>query len=108
MKSADLQNDVVLDKPRTFRDSIVSPSMSAVRPPKAAEGVSGFVDLLIRRGIVSREIVMEAVQLKKSRKTDDKRALFLLLIEEFGTDREQVYAEFVKYYSFATIDLASI
>jgi type IV pilus assembly protein PilB len=108
MKPAENQFDVLPEKPSNYRDPMLSQSASNVRIARAAEGISGFVDLLIRRGIVSKEVALEAAQLKRSRRTDDKRALFLLLIEEFGVDREKVYAEFVKYYSFQSLDLGSI
>ncbi|MBI3766317.1 MAG: type II/IV secretion system protein [Ignavibacteriales bacterium] len=66
------------------------------------------MESLVREEIVSKEMVDGAVAWKKSRRESDKRLLFQVLIEEFNVDRESVYAEFVRYYSFKTIDLSSI
>ena len=72
------------------------------------DGVSGFVGSLVRKGIVTRMMVDDAVSIKKSRGESEKRLLFQILIEDLGVDREQVYLEFIHYYSFKTIDLGSI
>lgn len=72
-----------------------------------ADGISGFVATLVRKGIVSREVVNAAQSQKRSLRGNEKRPLFHILIEEFNVDREQVYAEFARYYSFKTIDLSS-
>ncbi len=68
-------------------------------------GVSGFAGLLIRKGIVSRDLVEEAAALKRSRGDQEKRFLHQILIDDFGADREQVFAEFVAYYSFKSLNL---
>ncbi len=69
------------------------------------DGVSGFAGLLIRKGIVSGELVDEAAAVKRSRGDQEKRFLHQILIEDFGADREQVFAEFVSYYSFKSLSL---
>lgn len=78
------------------------------RAPIVADGVSGFVGSLIRQGIVSKRMVDDAMIVKKNRGDSERRRLFEVLIEDFGIDREQVYAEFVRYYSFKSIDLSAI
>ncbi|MBI3365705.1 MAG: type II/IV secretion system protein [Ignavibacteriae bacterium] len=62
----------------------------------------------MRKGIVSKQIVESAVAVKKTRGDQERRLLFQILIEEFGIDREEVYSEFVLYYSFKSIDLSTI
>jgi len=78
------------------------------RGPAGTDGVSGFVGSLIRKGLVSKQLVDSAVVAKKNRGEQDRRLLFQILIDEFGIDREEVYAEFVRYYSFKSVDLSSI
>lgn len=68
------------------------------------DGISGFVETLIRKNIVSRDIVEEAISWKKLQNGTDKRRLFQILIEEFGVDRDLVYNELANYYSFKTIN----
>ena len=70
-----------------------------------AEGVTGFIESLIRKNIVSRKTVNDAVAWKKTNNGDEKRLLFQILIDEFRADRETIFAEFARYYSFKTIDL---
>lgn len=70
-----------------------------------ADGVTGFIESLIRKNIVSRKTVNEAVTWKKTNNGDEKRLLFQILIDEFRADRETIFAEFARYYSFKTIDL---
>ncbi len=77
------------------------------RPSISANGISGFVGSLVQKGIFSRQMVESALVLKRNGGENEKRLLFQILIDEFGIDREEVYAEFVKYYSFKTIDLRS-
>ncbi|HZY09723.1 MAG TPA: GspE/PulE family protein [Bacteroidota bacterium] len=79
-----------------------------VKIGSAVDGVSGFDEFLIRTGLVSKQMVIDAVTLRKSRGEGEKRRLFQILIEEFNVDREQVYEEFARYYSFKTIDLSNI
>lgn len=73
-----------------------------------ADGVSRFVENLIRKNIVSRKTVNDAAAWRKAQGDNEKRLLFQILIEKYEVDREQVYGEFVRYYSFKTIDLSSI
>ena len=70
-----------------------------------ADGVTGFIESLIRKNIVSRKTVNESVAWKKANNGDEKRLLFQILIDEFRADRETIFAEFARYYSFKTIDL---
>jgi type IV pilus assembly protein PilB len=70
-----------------------------------ADGITGFIESLIRKNIVSRKTVNEAVVWKKANNGNDKRLLFQIIIDEFKAERETVYAEFARYYSFKTIDL---
>ena len=104
------QAEPVMEKP--LQEIVVSgaevPAAGDIKSLRGVEGVSGFIEHLVRKGIVSAQIVREAIQVKKTRKGDEKRALFHLLIEEFEVDREAVYDEFTQYYSFKTLDLASI
>lgn len=81
---------------------------SEIKVGSAVDGVSGFDEFLIRTGLVSKQMVLDAVNLRKSRGESEKRRLFQILIEEFNVDREQVYEEFARYYSFKTIDLSNI
>ncbi len=69
------------------------------------DGVTGFAGLLIRKGIVSRELVEEAAAFKRNRGEKEKRFLHQILIDEFGAERERVFAEFVSYYSFKSVSL---
>jgi type IV pilus assembly protein PilB len=73
-----------------------------------AQGVSGFVENLVRKGIVSRKMVTDALTRKKLQGDADKRRLFQILIEDFAADRERVYDEFARYYSFKRIDLSAL
>lgn len=72
-----------------------------------ADGVSGFVESLIRKEIVPRASANEAVAWKKRQGESEKRHLFQILIDVFGIAREEVYSEFVRYYSFKSIDLSA-
>ncbi len=80
-------------------------SSGVKKQPFVADGVTGFIEFLIRRNIISRKTVDDAVAWKKTTNENEKRLLFQILIDEFKTDRETVYSEFVQYYSFKTIDL---
>ncbi len=80
-------------------------SSNGKKQPFIADGVTGFIESLIRKNIVTRENVNGAVAFKKSNDGNEKRFLFQILIDEFGANREAVYAEFARYYSFKTIDL---
>lgn len=90
---------------RQHRSSIHSKN---AKPSTGFEGITKFVETLVQKGIVTRAMVDKAIHIKKSIGDQDRRQLFQILIEEFQLDREQIYAEFTRYYSFKTIDLASI
>jgi type IV pilus assembly protein PilB len=75
------------------------------RPLVIADGVTGFVESLIRKNIVSRATVNQAVAWKKAQGDTEKRLLFQILFEQFDADREAVFAEFVRYYLFKSVDL---
>jgi type IV pilus assembly protein PilB len=77
-------------------------------PRGGSHGVSGFIESLIRKGIVSRKMVNDSLTRKKLQGDTDKRRLFEILIEDFGADGEQVYEEFARYYSFKRLDLAAL
>src|SRR5438093_394465 len=83
--------------------STLAPKQSA-----GANGVSRFVESLIRKNIVSAKTVADAAAWKKMQGENEKRPLFQVLIEKYEIDREEVYTEFVSYYSFRSIELASI
>ncbi len=89
--------------PSAFQRRQVSPEIR-----EATTGVSGFVDHLLHKNIVTRKMVHDALEIKKAQNNADKRQLFQILIEELDVDRELVYAEFAHYYSFKTIDLGSV
>ncbi len=74
----------------------------------AADGVSGFIERLVRKGIVTQKSVDEAIAWKKTQNGNEKRRLFQILIEVFDADREKIYSEFANYYSFKTLDLGAI
>src|SRR5260221_2545122 len=61
------------------------------RIASTAQGVSGFVETLVRKGIVSRKMVTDALTRKKLQGDSDKRRLFQDLIEDFSADPERVY-----------------
>lgn len=81
-------------------------NQDAKKQPFVADGITGFIESLIRNNIVSRKTVNDAVAWKKINNGNDKRLLFQILIDEFHADRETVYAEFARYYSFKTIELS--
>src|SRR5436309_2540181 len=89
-------------------DEHTAESVNESKTAMTAEGVSRFVESLIRKNIVSRKTVHDAVVWKKARGDGEKRHLFQILIDNYEIDREEVYAEFVHYYSFKSIDLAAI
>ncbi len=68
--------------------------------------MSGFVEFLIQKGVVSRECVNEALKYKQKLDISDKRQLFKVLIDQFNIDRESVFAQFASYYSFKIIDIS--
>jgi type IV pilus assembly protein PilB len=74
------------------------------RNPFGIEGVTGFIESLIRKNIVSEADVNSAILLKKKNNGSDKRLLFQILIDEFHNDRELIYSEFVHYYSIKVIE----
>ena len=82
------------------------PAQQEKTPP--TDGVSAFVQSLISKGIVSRDLVEEALAWKKEQGIGERRHLFQILIEEFDADREQIYSEFARYYSFKVLDLAAV
>src|ERR1051325_7208403 len=84
------------------------PGSAEMKPAIAADGVSGFIERLVRKGIVSQKMVDDALAFRKTQHENDKRKLFQILIEEFDADREKVYTEFADYYSFKTFDLESV
>jgi type IV pilus assembly protein PilB len=69
------------------------------------DSISGFVGMLVQKGLVSKQMAERALGLKKTGNGYEKRLLFQILIDEFEIDREKVYEEFAKYYSFKTLDL---
>src|SRR6266852_4089409 len=69
---------------------------SESRQPVVADGVSRFVESLIKKNIVSTKTVRDAVEWKKTRGDGEKRLLYQILIEQFEADREEVYKEFVR------------
>jgi type IV pilus assembly protein PilB len=74
------------------------------RPVTSTEAITGFVERLVQNGIVSASAVQSAIARKRHGGDADRRHVFQVLIDEFGADREQVYAEFTRYYSFKSID----
>jgi type IV pilus assembly protein PilB len=79
-----------------------------VRAGRDGETIPGFMAALLARGIVTQESVRQATVRKRAAGDADRRHLFQILIDEFGADREQVYAEFTRYYSFKTVDQAAL
>ena len=80
---------------------------SESKPGRGRPGVSRFVEHLLNHGIVTEEMLEDALLFKQTKKSDEKRPLFLTFIDEFGLDRELIYAEFTRYYSFNTVSLAN-
>lgn len=74
----------------------------------AAEGVTGFIEFLINKKVVNREVIQKATKLKQSLDVSDKRPLYKLLIDEFNIEREKIYEHFVSYYSFRVVHLKDI
>lgn len=72
----------------------------------SADGITGFVEFLLAKDIVSRECVNEALKYKQKLDLSDKRQLFKILIDQFNIDREIVFAKFASYYSFKIIDIS--
>ncbi len=90
-------------KPRPFRGS----NGAGRRNVPGPEGITGFVSALLGRGIVTEKQVTDAVALKRSLGDADGRKLFQVLIDDFNVDRETVYGEFTRYYSFKSLDLGA-
>ncbi len=84
--------DAKIDSKQTFSD----------------EGVSGFVDWLILKKVVTEKMVKHAVTIKRANNVNETRALFQILIEECEADRDEVYKAFSKYYSFKVFDSESL
>jgi type IV pilus assembly protein PilB len=80
----------------------------ASRPSNGSgnHGISGFDEHLLKCGVITKEILQNAHELWRGNGIKDRRRLFQILIDEFAVDRELVYEEFVKYYSFKTLDLS--
>jgi type IV pilus assembly protein PilB len=77
------------------------------KPITIVDGVTGFIELLINKGVVTRQCVEDAIKFKQALSGNDKRLLFKVLIENFNVDREKVFKHFAHYYSFRTIDLTN-
>src|ERR1041385_8148466 len=75
-------------------------SQREARIASTAQGVSGFVESLVNKGIVSRKMVNDALTRKKLQGDTDKRRLFQVLIEDFAADRERGYDEVARDYFF--------
>src|SRR5262245_30254908 len=87
-------------KPSSFSQLSGTQSSSVEKQDDArnvitADGVSRFVENLIRKNIVSRKTVNDAAAWKKAHGDNEKRHLFQVLIDKYEVDREQVYNEFV-------------
>lgn len=87
------------------RNHTTSDSQESKKQSLTTDGVTGFVESLIRKNIVSRKVVNDAVAWRKNANGNEKRLLFQILIDEFKIDRESVYSEFIRYYSLKTIEL---
>jgi len=93
---------IILLKPDN--QSIRNPNIGSVS--EMVEGISQFTEHLIAKNIVSRALAEKAVAWRKTHEDAGKRRLLWTLIEEFGVDRETMFAEFVRYYSMKAVDLS--
>lgn len=69
------------------------------------EGVTGFIDSLLQKKIISLDQIEVAIEKKKKNNGTEKRLLLQIIIEECGLDRELIYSEFARYYALRILDL---
>jgi len=93
---------------KNLQDAPAERGQAEKRNYRTAEGTTGFINRLVLSEIVTEKQVADAIAFKRSLGESDRRQLFQVLIDHFGADREAVYAEFTRYYSFKSIELASI
>jgi type IV pilus assembly protein PilB len=61
-----------------------------------------LIQTLIEKGSVAKEKINQAIEIQ--RKTNDKRRLTDILVDDLGEDRELIFQTIARYYSFETID----
>jgi type IV pilus assembly protein PilB len=86
----------------------VSPKSNDEKSFSPADGVSGFVESLVRKGIVARQCVQDAIIFRQRFKNGDRKQLFKILIDKFNISGEKVFEHFANYYSFRVIDLSQV
>jgi type IV pilus assembly protein PilB len=65
-----------------------------------------LIQILIQRGNVPHEKIEQAFEIQK--KTNDKRRLIDILVEDLDVDRETIYQAIAQYYSFESVDPSGI
>jgi len=65
-----------------------------------------IIDSLLKKGIITRELLVHAREVMKSEKDGISRSLTEVLVEDCGVDRETIYREIAKHYAFRIIDLS--
>jgi type IV pilus assembly protein PilB len=79
---------------------------SVDRAPRASSGprptMNSFLEHLVRNGIISKEIAIQASEWKQTRDRD-KRSLIDVLREEFGVPRDVLQYQVAQFYAFRVI-----
>jgi type IV pilus assembly protein PilB len=84
------------DEPRASVEPAAKPA-PGTRPP-----MNSFLEHLLRNGIVSKEIAVQASEWKQARDRD-KRSLIDVLREEFGVPRDVLQYQVAQFYAFRVI-----
>jgi type IV pilus assembly protein PilB len=77
--------------------------------PAAAQGVSAqtprLMRVLIENGIVTHDQVKKALDIQQT--SSDKRRLLDILVDDLKVDRETIFANVARFYSFESVDPSS-
>lgn len=65
----------------------------------------GLGDILLEKGIISADVLLNALDVLSKEDHKNRRKLTQVLVEDFNVDRDKVYKEIADYYAFRTLDL---
>jgi type IV pilus assembly protein PilB len=64
-------------------------------------------DVLVEKGIITAEVLSQAMEVLMSSDRKNRRKLPQVLVEEFNADRNRIYQQVAEHYAFRSIDLST-
>ena len=66
---------------------------------------SRFGIILVQKGIISKEVLEEALEIQAKEDPSARRGLAEILVSDFGADHDEVFGLLAKLYAFRTLEV---